>query len=237
MKLLPCLAPAFVTLAFITLALVLTAGSPMYGRDEHAVLVEHSQPPSRNNSARSGPGLGTRAYAPSPDEAQATKGWSEEELKSGSPDTKSLHGLGGKRIAWFGIVRQVEKHKVRGETVLDVEMKFSDGLTDLHQQVVSLYGAGDFRVVIPGMGYRIKKLALVRVYGTVEHESGAHASGGVPVVSAHFIRVWDWKLFAFMPYGKDHSNPNWVKLRKMDESRIYSSHPDVPYYEQILGSR
>ncbi len=26
------------------------------------------------------------------------------------------------------------------ETVLDVEMKFFDGLTDLHQQVVSLYG-------------------------------------------------------------------------------------------------
>jgi hypothetical protein len=72
----------------------------------------------------------------------------------------------------------------------------------------------------------------VRVYGTVERESG-----GVPVVSAQFVRVWDWKLFAFMPYGMDNSNPNCVKLRKMDESRIYSSHPDVPYYEQILGTR
>ena len=133
------------------------------------MLVEHSQPLPRN-----GPGLGTRAYAALPDEAQATKGWTEEELNSGSPDTKSLHGLGGKRIAWFGIVRQVDEHKHRGETVLDVEMKFSDGLTDLHQQVVSLYGAGDFRVVIPGTGHRIKKLTLVRVYGTVERESGEH---------------------------------------------------------------
>ena len=165
-----------------------------------------------------------------PDEAQAIKGWSEEELNSGSPETKSLRGHVGKRVAWFGIVRNVEEHKNRRETVLDVEMKFSDGLTDLHQQVVSLYGAGDFHVVIPGTGYRIKRLALVRVYGKVEHESD-----GVPVVSPEFVRIWDWKLFAFMPYGTDHSNPNWVKLRKMDESRIYSSRPDVAYYEQILG--
>ena len=56
-------------------------------------------------------------------------------------------------------------------------------------------------------------------------------------MSAQFVRLWDWKLFAFMPYGKDDSNPNWVKLRKMDESRIYSSHPDVAYYERILGVR
>jgi hypothetical protein len=227
MKRFPCMALAFLTLALMTLALVLTAGYPLYGRDEHAVHVEHSQP-----LPRGGPGLGTRAYVPLPDEAQAIKGWSEEELNSGSPETKSLHGLVGKRIAWFGIVRQVEEHKLRRETVLDVEMKFSDGLTDLHQQVVSLYGAGDFHVVIPGTGYRIKKLALVRVYGTVERESD-----GMPVVSPEFVRVWDWKLFAFMPYGTDHSNPNWVKLRKMEESRIYSSHPDVSYYEQILGTR
>jgi hypothetical protein len=134
-------------------------------------------------------------------------------------------------------VRQVEEHKNRRETVLDVEMKFFDGLTDPHQQVVSLYGVGDFHVVIPGTGYRIKRLALVRVYGTVERETGECESGGVPVVSAEFVRVWDRKLFAFMPYGKDNSNPNWVKLRKMDESRLYGLHPDVPYYEQILGSR
>jgi hypothetical protein len=219
-------------LSCMILALVLTAGSPLYGRDEHSVQVEHSQPLPRN-----GPGLGTRAYLPLPDEAQAIKGWSEEELNSGSPETKSLHGLVGKRIAWFGIVRQVEEHKQRRETVLDVEMKYFDGFTDAHQQIVSIYGAGDFHVVIPGTGYRIKKLALVRVYGKVERESGVRESGGAPVVSPEFVRVWDWKLFAFMPYGNDHSNPNWVKLRKMDESRIYSSHPDVPYYEQILGAR
>jgi hypothetical protein len=239
-------------LALLTLTLVLTAGSPVWGRDEHVVLVEHSQPLPRDNSGGGGGNLGTRAYVPLPDEAQAIKGWSEEELNSGSPETKSLRGHVGKRIAWFGIVRNVEEHKNRRETVLDVEMKFSDGLTDLHQQVVSLYGVGDFHVVIPGTGYRIKRLALVRVYGTVlndavlndsvlndsvKHESGVREAGGVPVVSPEFVRIWDWKLFAFMPYGTDHSNPEWVKLRKMDESRIYSSHPEVPYYEQILGSR
>jgi hypothetical protein len=225
--------------AFVMLALVLTTGSPLCGRDEHAVQVEQSQP-----LPRGGPGLGTRAYVPLPDEAQAIKGWSEEELNSGSPETKSLHGRVGKRVAWLGSrpatwratdrsVRQVEEHKNRRETVLDVEMKFFDGLTDLHQQVVSLYGAGDFHVVIPGTGHRIKQLALVRVYGTVERDSGERESGGLPVVSPEFVRVWDWTLFAFMPYGNDHGNPNWVKLRKMDESRIYSSRPDVPYYEQI----
>jgi hypothetical protein len=128
MKILPCMALAFVTPAFLTLALVLTDGSPVCGRDEHTVLVEHSQPP-----ARGGPGLGTRAYAPLPDETQAIKSWSEEELNSGSPETKSLHGRVGKRIAWFGIVRDVEEHKQRRETLLEVEMKFFDGLTDLHQ--------------------------------------------------------------------------------------------------------
>ncbi len=228
MKLLPCL-----TLAFLTLALVLMAGSPLYGRDEHVVQVEHSQPLARTGPGRVGSALGTRAYAPLPDEAQAIKDWSEEELNSGSPEMKSLHGHFGKRVAWFGIVRHVEEHKNRRETVLDVEMKFSDGLTDLHQQVVSLYGAGDFQVSIAGTGYRIKRLALVRIYGRVAHDP----SGGEPLVQAEFVRVWDWKLFAFMPYGKDHSNRIWVKLRKMDESRIYSSHPDVPYYEQILGPR
>jgi hypothetical protein len=227
MKLFACLTPAFLTPAFLTLALVLTTGSPLFGRDEHVVLVEHSQP-----LARSGPGLGTRAYVPLPDEAQATKDWSEEELNSGSPETKTLHGRFGKRVAWFGIVRHVEEHKNRRETVLEVEMKFFDGMTDLHQQIVSLYGAGDFQVVIAGTGHRIKKLALVRVYGRV-----AQDSGGELLVQAEFVRIWDWKLFAFMPYGKDHSNPNWVKLRKMDESRIYSSRPDVAYYEQILGTR
>jgi hypothetical protein len=223
--------------AFLTLVLVLTAGSPLFGRDEHVVLVEHSQPLPRDNSGGGGANLGTHPYVPMPDEAQAIKGWSEEELNSGSPETKSLYGRVGKRVAWFGIVRNVEEHKNRRETVLDVEMKFFDGLTDLHQQVVSLYGVGDFHVVIPGTGYRIKRLALVRVYGTVLRETGEHESDGVPVVSPEFVRVWDWKLFAFMRYGKDHSNPNWVKLRKMDESRIYSSHPDVAYYEQILGPR
>ncbi len=66
------------------------------------MLVEDSQPPNRDNSGRGGPGLGTRAYVPLPDETQAIKGWSEEEFNSGSPETKSLHGCVGKRIVWFG---------------------------------------------------------------------------------------------------------------------------------------
>jgi hypothetical protein len=47
----------------------------------------------------------------------------------------------------------------------------------------------------------------------------------------------DRKLFAFMAYGNDKSNPQWVKVRKMDKDDIYSSEPDDRYYEERLRSR
>jgi hypothetical protein len=195
--------------------------------DEPIAQVEHSKP-----IARTGSELGTKRYRRSPAEEKATRSWSDAELKSGSPDTTSLQGLVGKRIAWFGIVRDVVEDAAKHETRLAVEMKYFDGITDLHQQIVSICGAGDFHVVLSGTGHGIKKLSLVRVYGKVVGEAE-----GIPTVSAQFVRVWDWKLFAFMLYGNDHSNPQWVKLRQVTGFGVYSSKPDDEYYELRLGTR
>jgi hypothetical protein len=212
---------------FIAIAVLLMRCPPLPGADERNAVVEHSKPLVRTTA-----GLGTTFYAMSPAEKKATNGWSEQELSSGSPKTTTLKGAIGRRIAWFGIVREVVQDKTKNETRLSVEMKYFDGLTDLHLQIVSMFGAGDFRVVIPGMEHRIKKLSLVRVYGKVVSELD-----GLPVVSAQYVRVWDWKLFAFMPYGNDKSNPQWVKLRQVGKDDFYSSGPDDRYYEERIGSR
>ena len=122
--------------------------------------------------------------------------------------------------------------KEKKETQLLVEMKYFDGLTDLHQQIVSIFGAGDFRVVISGTGHKLQKLELVRVYGKV-----ASVEKDTPTVSAEFVRAWDWGLFAFMDYGKDKTNAAWVKLRKVKPEDIYVAYPKTGYYEERLGKR
>jgi hypothetical protein len=212
---------------FTLAAVVLLATAVSLCGDVQGVVVEHSKP-----IARSGPGLGTTRYRRSPAEEQATRSWSKAELDSGSPDTASLQGFVGKRIAWFGIVRDVAEDAAKHETRLTVEMKYFDGATDLHQQIVSICGAGDFHVVVAGTGHRIQKLSLVRVYGKVVSEAK-----GIPTVSAQFVRDWDWKLFAFMLYGNDHGDPQWVKLRQVTGFGVYSSKPDDEYYELRLGTR
>jgi hypothetical protein len=189
--------------------------------------VEHSQPIRRTSE-----GLGTIMYRPTDVEKRAIKAYTDGELASGSPESGTLKGKPGRRVAWFGIVRDVHEDKAKNETRLRVEMKYFDAMTDLHLQIVSLYGAGDFEAVIPGTGHGIKNLSLVRVYGKVVGETA-----GLPLVSAQFVRDWDWGLFAFMDYGSDKSNPQWVKLRKVDKFHIYSGEPDQQYYEDRIGSR
>ena len=189
--------------------------------------VEHSKPLPR------GQGLGTWGYAPTDAEKAATKDWKPGELGSGSDKAEKLTGNVGKRVVWFGIVREIKEDKDADTTWLVAEMKYFDGLTDMHLQIVSISGAGDFVVKIPGIGHKLKPLSLIRVYGKVSAETE-----GVPEVSADFIRAWDWKLFAFMPYGTDHSNPKWVKLRKIDDDLdVYDSNPTDAYYEKLLGKR
>lgn len=195
--------------------------------EDQPARVEHSKPlPPHGES------LGTKAYEPTPAEKAASKDWKEAELNSGSMGSETLQGPIGRRVAWFGIVRDVAEDDEKHETRLLVEMKFFDGLTDIHQQIVSIFGLGDFRATIPGTGHKIKKLALVRVLGKVTGEEK-----GLPVVSAEFVRCWDWGLFAFMDYGTDKSNAEWVKLRTVDPNDSYSSDPGPMYYEKLLGKR
>jgi hypothetical protein len=131
---------------------------------------------------------------------------------------------------WFAIVRASAPDEKKGVTTLTLEHKYFDGMVDLHQQIVSLYGAGDFTATLKSPDPRIPALALVRVYGKV-----AKDKDGAATISAEYVRVWDWGLFAFMDYGKDKSNRKWVDLRKAQ--RAYTSRPDNDYYESLLGKR
>ena len=70
----------------------------------------------------------------------------------------------GEYVGWFAIVRMAEYDAVKDQTNLLIEHKYFDGATDLHLQVVSINGAGDFHVVIPG---QVKEsLVPPRKYGT-----------------------------------------------------------------------
>jgi hypothetical protein len=206
----------------------LTVGSNLLHAADKPVVVEHSKPvpPSSDGS------LGTTFYGPTETEKLIIKDWTEDQLASGSPKVESLKGPDGRRVGWFGIVRNVTEDKAKQETQLLVEMKYFDGLTDLHLQVVAIEGAGDFQVVIPGIDHKVKNLSLIKVDGKVKGEAD-----GKPLVTADYARVWDWGQFTFMSYGKDKTNPEWVKLRKVAVDKIYSSRPTPQFYEQRLGKR
>lgn len=194
---------------------------------EDPVQVEYAQPLPRPQG-----GLGSTWYIPTAAEKEATKNWNEGELASGSMNVGSLAGPLARRVAWFGIIRDLTEDDQTHETRLLVEMQYFDGLTDIHQQIVSIYGAGDFRAVVPGTGHKFKKLGLVRICGKVVGEKE-----GLPVVASAYLRYWEWGLFAFMAYGEDKNKPAWTRLRKVDPDDAYSSDPDPAYYEQRLGKR
>ncbi len=145
-------------------------------------------------------------------------------------DKYQLADQAGQYVGWFGIVRASEEKS--GVTTLTLEHKYFDGLVDLHQQIVSLYGAGDFTATVKKAKAGIPALSLVRVYGKV-----AKDKNGAPTLAADYVRVWDWGQFAFMDYGKDKSNPKWLELRKAAKDDIYASRPTPAYYEALLGKR
>ena len=117
-------------------------------------------------------------------------------------------------------------------TTLLLQHCYFDGAIDTGMQIVSIYGAGDFSVTLPQKLEGVERLSLMRVYG----KAGKDAAGKV-VVMPEYVRTWAWEQFTFMNYGEDHSNPEWVKLRKVDGMEVYKSHPDVGFYEQRLGKR
>jgi len=180
-------------------------------------------------------GLGTKSYAPSTKEQPFFKKLAKEEVATG--------GLIGEYdiaekdkayVGWFGIIREIRENKEKGETELVLEHKYFDGLTDLHILAISFNGSGDFKATLPGVGYKLKSLALVKVYGTVSG-SGRKA---LPVVKAEFVRHWDWGTYTFlMASGKQMGSEKWRKLNSVKLDDIYDPYPDDEYYEKRLGKR
>jgi len=138
----------------------------------------------------------------------------------------------GEYVGWFGIVRDISWDKEKNTSSLLLEHKYFDGLTDLHLQIVSIYGAGDFIATLPGKVDNVPMLSLVRVYG-----KASKGKDGLPTITSEYIRLWDWGLFSFMDYGKDRTTPKWLKLRKLSGKRAYSSRPTKKFYEERLGTR
>jgi len=221
-----------------------------------AVVIEFSKP------MRGGRGLGTMGYPATEKESAFLEGMEKEDLNlwAGTklpdfagpgdlppelkPDPEkekedlrklkeyTLSRQAGKRVGWFGIVREIEMDEENDLTRLLLEHKYFDGMTDLHIQVVSYYGAGDFVAVLPSRVTNLRRLSLVRVYG-----NATVGNDGLPCVAAEYVRVWDWGLFTFMNYGQDKTNATWVKLRKVKGEDCYSPRPDRAFYEQRLGTR
>src|SRR6186713_623022 len=104
--------------------------------DEPAMRVEHSKPLPRGGN------LGTQRYAPTAAEKAVINDWKPAELASGGAKVEKLTGNVDQRVAWFGIVREVKEDKEANKTQLVVEMKYFDGLTDMHLQIVSIMEPG-----------------------------------------------------------------------------------------------
>jgi hypothetical protein len=220
-------------------------------------VIEISQP-----MAGRGEGLGTAGYAATEQERPFQKKVTEQPIdhwagldvpppEGEKPDPKqvaeekkrkaeelarakrySLNDQAGEYVGWFGIVRGSSWNESQGRSELLLQHCYSDGLTDLHIQIVSIFGAGDFRALVADKAKNIPLLSLVCVYGKV-----SAGKDGVPDVTAEFVRVWDWGLFTFMDYGIDKTNPKWRAMRKVRGEDIYTPRPSEKYYQAVLGKR
>ena len=167
-----------------------------------------------------------------PDPKQVAEEKKRKEREMAEAKAYTLAGQVGKYVGWFGIVRKATWDEAGQRTALLVQHCYSDGLSDLHIQVVSVYGGGDFQAVVDGRAKEVPLLGLVRVYGKV-----SAGKDGLPVVAAEYVRVWDWGLFTFMNYGIDRTNEAWRKLRRIDGDDVYTPRPTRKYYEDVLGKR
>jgi len=137
----------------------------------------------------------------------------------------------GKEVAWFGVARGYKADAARDETRILLENKYFDGLTDTHILCVSFAGGGDFVAVLPGTGYGVQPLGLLRVYGKV-----VSVKDGVPRVEAEYVRQFAWGRYCFMMVnGKPAGNQAWRKLCKVADDDIYEPFPDPQYYVDRLG--
>jgi hypothetical protein len=220
-------------LAFICLALC-ASGAHSTAQERPATKAqptETNRVPVEQSKRTEFRGFGSRLYEPTKAEAKSAEpGVIENEHATfNAAEADVLTGKASKRIAWCGIVREIKIDKKANVTHWLVEMKYFDGIVDVHIQLVSIYSAGDFTVELPGLGYDVKPLSLVRVIGVVEK--------GVPHVKAEYVRNWDWGHFSFMDYGKDAGNAKWAELRKVKGSDAYHPNPNDEFYEERLGKR
>lgn len=179
--------------------------------------------------------LGTSLYAASKTESPFFKRLDESEKTTGGHDDEhDISKKAGKYVGWFGIVRAIVEDQAKQQTVLTVEHKYFDGLTDSHIMAVSFNGSGDFHAIVEGIGHQFAPLSLVRVYGKVAEPKGQQLSR----LEAVFVRDWHWETFTFISaYGIQHGNENWRKLNRIQLNDIYDSNPDIEYYRRRLGDR
>jgi len=184
-----------------------------------------------------GGSLGTIRYRPSQQERPFFDRLAADEVVTGSfADGYDLSTRDKKYVGWFGIVRGIEEDAGANRTVLTVEHKYFDGLTDAHLQAVSFNGSGDFLAALAGTGHRIPPLSLVKVYGTVAKGE----EGALPQIDAVFVRDWHWGTFTFLAaYGAQHGSEEWRKANRVPLDEIYEAwpHPCHHYYEERLGKR
>lgn len=188
------------------------------------VLVEHvTERPKRGGA------LGSSDYKPTSAEVPfITKVSADEQVTGGMMKDYVLDGHDGRYVGWFGVVREVTEAK--GETRLLVEHKGFDGLTDTHILALDFNGAGDFTVRVPGVGHKLERLTLVKVYGVVK------TTRGVAEVTADYVRTWHQGAFTFiLAAGKQHGSEKWRKLNTVSLDDIYHPYPDADFYVKRLG--
>lgn len=220
-------------ISFALAGLLLAAPSyPDADSGQAPVRVEHVTAKPK----KTGEAIGTTAYRPSSPERPYYKKLDDgEKTTGGLAGDYDIHDKQGKYVGWFGIVREIKEDKVRQQTLLTVEHKYFDGLTDTHIQALSFNGDGDFQVVVPGVGHKIEPLSLLKVYGVV---AAAGKKEDLPKIDAEFVRDWHWGTFTFlMAAGEQHGSEKWRKLNQVELDDIYAPYPNDKYYEDRLGKR
>lgn len=219
------------TLVMVTM-LTYTLSAWAQDRDNVAsVPVEHiTKKPQKQSGA-----LGSNFYAPSEKEKPFFEKLAPSEQRTGGlAGDYDISKKDKTYVGWFGIVRHVEVREGENQTILLVEHKYFDGLTDAHIQALSFNGSGDFTVVLSGIGYKIEPLSLVKVYGVASILNAESK----PTINAEFVRNWHWGTFTFiMASGEQRGSEKWRKLNSVDLDAIYDPYPDDEYYEQRLGKR
>jgi hypothetical protein len=216
-----CLPSAIIALAVLLAIRSAAAAEP--------TPVEHvtSNPPGPTDA------LATMVYGPSDKERPFFEKLAPAEIKTGGlAGDYDITKRAGRYVGWFGVVRLIEEDASSQQTMLTIEHKYFDGLTDAHIQALSFNGSGDFLAALNGPGHEIPLLSLVKVYGIV----AITAVDGLPRVEAQFVRVWHWGTFTFLDdWGDQRGSQRWRQLNQVALDDIYEPYPSRVYYEQRLG--